>query len=270
MPPVFGPLVRVEDALVVLGGRERHRALAVADREQRQLLALEELLEHDLGVPEAAFAEEDVEGGARASRSSAAMITPLPAASTSALRTAGYEAQARWAAASSRSRNTACEAVGTPHSFISCLAYALEPSIRAAAAEGPKAGMPACRELVHQPGDQRRLGPHHDQVHPARAGEADQIVVGEALDAVGGDARVAGRGQHFRRLRAPQQGPDERVLATAAADDEDARRHYSAAMKSSMGIALSVSYRAVPREPSSSDTRATVFSSGASITFTKS
>ena len=35
-------------------------------------------------------------------------------------------------------------------------------------------------------------------------------------------------------------------------------------MKSSIGIALSVSYLAVPRELSSSDTRAIVLSSGAS------
>ena len=41
-------------------------------------------------------------------------------------------------------------------------------------------------------------------------------------------------------------------------------------MKSSIGIATSVSYLAVPREPSSSDTRDIVFSSGASTTFTKS
>src|SRR5947209_8430889 len=41
-------------------------------------------------------------------------------------------------------------------------------------------------------------------------------------------------------------------------------------MKSSIGIAVSVSYLAVPREPSSSETRAIVFSSGASTTFTKS
>src|SRR4051812_20361112 len=41
-------------------------------------------------------------------------------------------------------------------------------------------------------------------------------------------------------------------------------------MKSSIGIADSVSYLAVPREPSSSDTRAIVASSGASTMFTKS
>ena len=41
-------------------------------------------------------------------------------------------------------------------------------------------------------------------------------------------------------------------------------------MKSSIGIAIRVSYLAVPREPSSSETRAIVFSSGASTTLTKS
>src|SRR6201747_1660429 len=41
-------------------------------------------------------------------------------------------------------------------------------------------------------------------------------------------------------------------------------------MKSSIGIALSVSKRPVPREPSSSDTRAIVDSSGASTMLTKS
>ena len=41
-------------------------------------------------------------------------------------------------------------------------------------------------------------------------------------------------------------------------------------MKSSIGMAVSDSYCAVPREPSSSDTRAIVWASGASMMFTKS
>src|SRR5919107_4916734 len=41
-------------------------------------------------------------------------------------------------------------------------------------------------------------------------------------------------------------------------------------MKSSMGMATSVSYRDVPRDPSSSETRAIVLSSGASTTLKKS
>ena len=61
MPPVFGTQVAVEDPLVVLRRRERDRALAVAQAQQGQLLAFEELLEHDLGLAEAPLGEEDVE-----------------------------------------------------------------------------------------------------------------------------------------------------------------------------------------------------------------
>jgi len=57
--------IAVEDALVVLRRRERDGALAVAQGEQRQLLAVEELLQHHLRLAEALLGEEDVEGGAR-------------------------------------------------------------------------------------------------------------------------------------------------------------------------------------------------------------
>ena len=51
MPPVFGPRVAIEDALVVLGRGQRQRAHAVADRQQRDLRADEELLDqHAVGV----------------------------------------------------------------------------------------------------------------------------------------------------------------------------------------------------------------------------
>ena len=87
------------------------------------------------------------------------MITPLPAASTSAFSTAGYDAHARWAIASSRSRNITCEAVGTPQSRISSLAYAFEPSIRAAARVGPNAAMPAALRSSTRPATSGASGP---------------------------------------------------------------------------------------------------------------
>ena len=65
MPPVFGPSVAVEDPLVVLGRRQRDDVLAVAERQQRELLALEVLLEHDLGLAEAPLDEEGVDRLAR-------------------------------------------------------------------------------------------------------------------------------------------------------------------------------------------------------------
>ncbi len=126
-------------------------------------------------------------------------------------------------------------------------------------------------QRVDQPGDQRRLGADDGQAGVLALGERDEpldVVGGDGDGArVGRDARVAGRAQDLGALGRAQQGADDRVLAPAAADDEDLQ---SAAMKSSMGIAESVSKRAVPREPSSSDTRAIVVSSGASTMLTKS
>jgi hypothetical protein len=58
MPPVIGPAVAVEDALVVLRRRHRHRALAVAQGQQRQLLALEVLLDHHALGPVPALHEQ--------------------------------------------------------------------------------------------------------------------------------------------------------------------------------------------------------------------
>ena len=53
-------------------------------------------------------------------------------------------------------------------------ANVFEPSIRAAAALGPKTATPPTPQRVADAGDERRLGPDHDEVDPERAGEAEQ------------------------------------------------------------------------------------------------
>ena len=53
-----GALVAVEHALVVLRGDERDRGLAVAQREERRLLAAQEFLDHDFGARLAETAAE--------------------------------------------------------------------------------------------------------------------------------------------------------------------------------------------------------------------
>ena len=60
MPPVFGPVSPSPIRLKSCAGRHRDGALAVAQREQRQLLALEELLDQHAraGLAEAAVDEE--------------------------------------------------------------------------------------------------------------------------------------------------------------------------------------------------------------------
>src|SRR6202042_3859403 len=57
--------IAVEDPLVVLGGRERQRTLSIAERKQRQLLAIQELLDDDLLGPEAPIDQQIVECRAR-------------------------------------------------------------------------------------------------------------------------------------------------------------------------------------------------------------
>ena len=60
MPPVLGPLVAVEGALVVLRGGERQSGLAVDQREEARFLAVEELLDDDLRAGGAERAAEAV------------------------------------------------------------------------------------------------------------------------------------------------------------------------------------------------------------------
>ncbi len=61
--------------------------------------------------------------------------------------------------ASSRLRNITCDAVGTPQSRISSLAYAFEPSMRAAARVGPNAAMPAAFRSSTRPATSGASGP---------------------------------------------------------------------------------------------------------------
>ena len=82
-------LVAVEDPLVVLRRGHDDGRLAVAERQQRQLLADEVLLDHDAAGAEALLDEEVVQGEVGAAGSSSAMTTPLPAARPSNFRTTG-------------------------------------------------------------------------------------------------------------------------------------------------------------------------------------
>src|SRR5439155_20844918 len=87
------------------------------------------------------------------------------------------------------------------------------------------------------------------------------------------DAGVAGRAEQLRAGVGAAQGANDRVLAPAGAYDQNPHRDlsgYSALVNSSAGIAAIVSLVVVPREPSSTETLAMVFSSGASTTLTKS
>ena len=154
---------------------------------------------------------------------------------------------------------------------MSSFAWTFDPSTRAAAAVGPNAGIPALGERVDEAGDERRLGADDhevDRVLTRRGDERGHVGHRDREErGVPSDARVPGRAEDLRGLRRAPQRAHDGVLPPAAADHEDP---HSVAMKSSIGIATIVSHLPVPREPSSSETRAMVFSSGASTTLTKS
>jgi hypothetical protein len=119
------------------------------------------------------------------------------------------------------------------------LANALELRDIARGAEG---GDAAGGQEVDEPVDQRRLGPHDDEVDGlvrGGRGHRGHVVDGDVEHArVARDAGVARRAQDLGALRRAPERADDRVLAPARADDEDLQR---LAMKSSTGMAASVS-----------------------------
>ena len=93
----------------------------------------------------------------RASASVAAMITPFPAASPSALSTTGYEAGASCSSASSLEPTTVWAAVGIPASSISRLGEQLRSLDLRGGTAGPEGGDACVLQRVDEPRDERRL-----------------------------------------------------------------------------------------------------------------
>ena len=91
MPPVLGPASPSQQALVVLGHRQQLDVAPVGDGQDRDLLALEERLDHDgrAGVAEGAARPAWPAPRAAASARVAQTIAPLPAARPDALTTSG-------------------------------------------------------------------------------------------------------------------------------------------------------------------------------------
>src|SRR5690606_10571456 len=85
--------------------------------------------------------------------------TPLPAASPSSLTTYGDPVASRAASTPAGSVTGTQLAVGTPAAAITSLAKALEPSIRAAAADGPNTAKPASRSVSDTPATNGTSGP---------------------------------------------------------------------------------------------------------------
>ena len=183
------------------------------------------LLEHDLGLAEPLLDEEDIGGLPRLG---------LGGGDDHAL--AGREA----VGLEHCGIRGACEVVscllpgmqdrvrcgGNPrraHELLGVDLRALDPGrLRA----GPERGDAAGLERIDQAGHQRRLWTHDDEIDALGRGGVDDRanVFGADLETarVRRDARVAGSAQQLDPLRRAGQGAHDRVLAPAAADDQDA------------------------------------------------
>ena len=195
--------VAVADALVVLGGRERKRLVAVGEDEERDLLALDELFDHELvaqrgGSPQAAVqlvlrpAHEDAFAGGE------------PIGLDNARRPGNREP---------RGGGDACR---LEHVLREGL-RALDPRRRAARPEDRDARV---AKRVCQARDERRLRADHDEVaKPEQAlgiPGADGVALSDA-----GDPGIPGGGVERLEARALGELPGERMLATPGADDQD-------------------------------------------------
>ena len=233
-------LVAVEDALVVLRRRERHRTLAVAEREQRELLALEELLQDHLGLAEALLTEEHVDGVAGLALvlgdDHALAGREHVGLQHGGIRGAGEVRRRLLAVAEHHVRGGGHAAVA--HQLLGVCLRALDARRRAGRPEGGDAGgAQGVNEACHE----RRLGAHDDEIDLTLPGRLDHVATRQALHSVPGDPGVARRGQHLERAAPAEERADDRVLAAARAHDQDASIAQSAEMKSSTGIADRVS-----------------------------
>ena len=231
MPPVFGALVAVADPLVVAGGAERDDRVAVAQREDRDLLALEQLLDDERPAERLGRAQPGVELGLRAADPDA-LARGEPVRLDDARAAAAPRAPARSARRRPPSRPSR-----TPSTLRSA-----RPRRRARRRRRRGA------QHVGEPGDERRLRADDDEVDVERRARAQS-----AVGVVGAHRVAAARAPRCRdcpapraapSARAPRERPRERVLATARPDDEHPHAEHRG---SAAGLGLSRGGSAVLR-----------------------
>ena len=208
MPPVFGPAspsnARLKSCAETSGSAERPSQ--IANSETSGPSRSSSTTTSPAAPPCSARIASSTSASERQTK------TPFPAASPSAFTTHGGRAIASRAA------------VGTPAAAMTSFANAFEPSIRAAAALGPKTRKPNRRSASARPSTSGSSGPtttrstsseRDETEQPLRVVRPDRMTLGDR-----GDPRVPGCGVQLRQRRRLRELPGERMLATARADDE--------------------------------------------------
>ena len=214
-PARVGSLVTVEDPLEVLGGLKRVDGGAIGDREQRDLRPVEVLLDQHPLAPRRVRQGGRPVGGDHdpLARREAVVLHHVGGA-------IGVQGRDDFGCGGTYARSCGRHA-GRRHDVLRERLGALEPGRLGGRAE---AGDAALGHGVGHAGDEWRLRADHDQVDRELLGERCHVGTVHGIHVVqGGDrghARVAGGRVHLGHARVEGQGPGERVLAAAGADDE--------------------------------------------------
>ena len=223
--------IAVADALVVLRGAQQQRVVAVAQREQRHLLARRGIPRSPRTAPASpkhSLLHHRVDRGHRPRPRSRPPPRPCrrparPPSPRSARRGGG-----RIRAPRRHRRTVPSSAVGMPAASQISLVKLLLPSSRAAAAVGPQQAMPAASIASASPATSGASGPGttrsialsgRSATRPAMSVRADRHAFGDR-----GDARIAGRAPQLRQQRAGGDRPAQRVLPPARSDHQHPHR----------------------------------------------
>jgi hypothetical protein len=221
----IGPAVAVLRALVVAGRSEQQGAVAVAEREDTCLFAVQPLLDHDLaaGFPESA-AEQVVDGSlglAKGIGHHDALAGREPVGLDDG-RT-GHSPQVAFRGVGvGEPGKRGCRNPVLGAELLREALGALETRGEPARPEGPDAER---GEIVDETRDQRRLGSDHHQPDvflPAQ--RQDCVVVGDVERDVAAEPRrsgIARRDQERRAERARRDRPSQGMLASARSDEKD-------------------------------------------------
>ena len=162
--------VAVEDRLVILRRRQRHDVAPVAQRDEADLFAAQELFDHQAALQRA-------ERGFGLRRDPARLTTPLPAASPSAFSTTGKPKRSSALRAFAAFSTVTNAAVGIFLCTKKFFAKILLPSSCAASRSGPTISQSARPECIHHAGHQRHFRSDHRQVRADRFRAAIERVV---------------------------------------------------------------------------------------------
>ena len=220
-----GTSVAVEHPLVILRGNERDRGLAVAQREERCLLAFEMLLDHHLRASRTEpAAEHHVDRGLRLGER-LRHHHPLAGGEPVGL---DHDRSALGAHIGQSGGSGGKSFIGGSRDAV------FAAQILGEALGGLElGGGPACPEgldagggeVVHDAGGHRRLRPDHHEIDPARTAERDhrRMIAGIECHhlAVPGDTGIAGRAVEPLDQGACSDLPGQCVLAPAGADEKD-------------------------------------------------